>query len=78
MARLLRLSGLYFPLKSHSTLEEISAWFPVRHFITAVFQTFSHPHASAWPGHDLFVIAIWGAVGAFVALRRFSWSPHRA
>ncbi len=75
---LLFLSGLYFPLKSHSTLAEISAWFPVRHFITAVFQTFSHPDASAWSGHDLFVIAIWGAVGALVALRRFSWSPHRA
>jgi ABC-2 type transport system permease protein len=75
---LLFLSGLYFPLKSHSTLAEISAWFPVRHFITAVFQSFSHPGASPWAGHDLLVIAIWGAVGAVVALRRFSWSPRRA
>jgi ABC-2 type transport system ATP-binding protein len=52
--------------------------FPIRHFITAVFQTFSHPGTSAWAGHDLLVIAIWGAAGSAVALRRFRWSPHRA
>jgi ABC-2 type transport system permease protein len=74
---LLFLSGLYFPLKSRSTLAEISTWFPIRHFITAVFQTFSHPGTSAWAWHDLLVIAVWGAVGALVALRRFSWSPRR-
>ena len=75
---LLFLSGLYFPLKAHSTLAQISAWFPVRHFLTAVFQTFIHPGTSAWAWHDMFVVAIWGAIGALVALRRFSWSPHRA
>lgn len=75
---LLFLSGLWFPLKAHSTLADISAWFPIRHFITAVFRTFSHPGASAFAGHDLLVVAIWGAVGAAVALRRFSWAPSRS
>ena len=40
---LLFLSGLWFPLKSGSTLAKISTFFPIRHFITAVFRTFSHP-----------------------------------
>ena len=75
---LLFLSGLWFPLRAHSTLAKISGWFPIRHFITAVFRTFSHPGSSAWAGHDLLVVAIWGAAGALFALRRFKWAPHRA
>jgi len=74
---LLFLSGLWFPLKSGSTLAKISTWFPIRHFITAVFKTFSHPGTSAWAGHDLLIVAIWGAVGAAIALRRFQWAPYR-
>ena len=74
---LLFLSGLWFPLKSGSALAQISAWFPIRHFITAVFKTFNHPGTSAWAGHDLLIVVIWGAVGAAVALRRFRWAPYR-
>ena len=74
---LLFLSGLWFPLKSGSTLAKISAWFPIRHFITAVFKSFSHPGTSAWAGHDLLIVAIWGVVGAVIALRRFQWAPYR-
>ena len=40
---LLFLSGLWFPLKSGSALAKISTFFPIRHFITAVFKTFNHP-----------------------------------
>ncbi|MBV9804392.1 MAG: ABC transporter permease [Solirubrobacterales bacterium] len=74
---LLFLSGLWFPLKSGSTLAKISTFFPIRHFITAVFRTFSHPGASAWAGSDLLIVVIWGAVAAAVALRRFQWAPLR-
>jgi ABC-2 type transport system permease protein len=74
---LLFLSGLWFPLKSGSALAQISAWFPIRHFITAVFKTFNHPGTSAWAGHDLLIVVIWGAVGAVIALRRFRWAPYR-
>lgn len=72
------LSGLWFPLKAHSTLAQISDWFPIRHFLTAVFQTFSHPGTSAWAWHDILVVAIWEAIGGLIALRRFKWAPHRA
>ena len=56
---LLFLSGLWFPLKSGSTLAKISTFFPIRHFITAVFKTFNHPGSSAWSGHDLLIVVIW-------------------
>jgi ABC-2 type transport system permease protein len=74
---LLFLSGLWFPLKSGSALAKISTFFPIRHFITGVFRTFSHPSASAWAGHDVLIVLIWGAVAAVVALRRFQWAPQR-
>lgn len=74
---LLFLSGLWFPLKSGSALAKISTFFPIRHFITAVFRTFSHPGASAWAANDMLIVVIWGAVAAVVALRRFQWAPQR-
>ncbi len=72
---LLFLSGLWFPLKAGSTLARISSWFPIRHFITAVFVPFNS-QASPWAWHDLAIVAIWGAVGCIVAARRFRWAPR--
>jgi len=75
---LLFLSGLWFPLRANSGLAKISDYFPVRHFILAVEAPFEfRPGSSPWPWHDLAVVAIWGVVGAAVALRRFEWSPRR-
>jgi hypothetical protein len=31
--------------------------------------------ASGW--NDLLVVAVWGAFGVFVSLRRWDWSPKR-
>jgi ABC-2 type transport system permease protein len=74
---LLFLSGLWFPLQSGSTLAKISTWFPIRHFIIAVFTPFNAQGGSPWAWHDLAVVAIWGAVGCVVAARRFRWAPRR-
>lgn len=75
---LLFLSGLWYPLAPGSTLARISAWFPMRHMITATFASFDlRPGVSPWAWRDLGVIAIWGAGGAVVALRRFRWAPVR-
>lgn len=75
---LLFLSGLWFPLKPGSGLAQFSAWFPVRHFITAVFAPFDlQKGVSPWAWHDLFVVAVWGVVGCVAAARRFSWAPRR-
>jgi ABC-2 type transport system permease protein len=73
------LSGLWFPLKANSGLAKVSAYFPVRHFLVAVLSPFDRlPGTSPWAWHDLLVVAIWGALSAIVALRRFKWSPRRS
>ena len=73
---LLFLSGLWFPLRADSALAKISSYFPVRHFIVAVFAPFDSPPSSPWAWHDLAVVAVWGAVGCLVAVRRFRWAPR--
>jgi ABC-2 type transport system permease protein len=75
---LLFLSGLWFPAKPGSGLAQFSSYFPVRHFILAVFAPFdTQKGASAWAWHDLLIVAIWGVVGFIVAVRRWKWSPRR-
>jgi ABC-2 type transport system permease protein len=75
---LLFLSGLWFPLKPGSGLAQFSLYFPVRHFIDAVFAPFdTQKGASPWAWHDLLIVGIWGVVGAIVAARRWKWSPRR-
>lgn len=73
---LLFLSGLWFPLSPGSTLAKISGYFPIRHFIVAVFAPFNARAGSPWAWHDLAIIAVWGAVGCLVAARRFRWAPR--
>ena len=75
---LLYLSGLWFPLQSDSALARISAWFPVRHFMTATFAPYDpRPGANAFAWHDLGILALWAVVAVAIAIRRFRWEPHR-
>ncbi len=73
---LVALSGLYFPVKPHSGLADFTGLFPIRHMITALVDSYNGiPGDSVWT--DLAVIAVWGVVGAFLAVRRWQWSPRR-
>jgi ABC-2 type transport system permease protein len=73
---LVALSGLYFPVKAGTGLATFTDYFPIRHLIVASVDTFNGlPGYSPW--RDLLVVAIWGAVGVFVSLRRWDWSPKR-
>jgi ABC-2 type transport system permease protein len=73
---LVALSGLYFPVKAGSGLATFTGFFPIRHLILGLVDTFNGiPGTSPW--NDLLVIAIWGVVGAYVSLRRWDWSPKR-
>jgi ABC-2 type transport system permease protein len=75
---LLFLSGLWFPIKAGSGLAQFSSFFPIRHFILAVFAPFNQEKgASPWAWHDLLVVAIWGVVAAAFAIWRFRWAPYR-
>jgi hypothetical protein len=42
--------------------------------ILATTQTFIGHETSPWAWGDLGVIAIWGVLAAYIALRRFRWS----
>ena len=76
---LLFLSGLWFPLSPNSGLAKFSDYLPVRHMIVAIFDaSVVQKGVSSWPWHDLFVMAIWGAVASIVAARRWSWAPWPA
>jgi ABC-2 type transport system permease protein len=75
---LLFLSGLWYPLQPGSALAKISAWFPVRHLILAVFAPFDAQRGvSPWAWHDLLVVAIWGVAAGIIALKRFRFEPRR-
>jgi ABC-2 type transport system permease protein len=75
---LLFLSGLYFYIPPHSGLSEFASYFPVRHFILAVFSSFNTQRGvSPWDWADLRIVALWGVIGTGVAIRRFRWSPRR-
>jgi ABC-2 type transport system permease protein len=76
---LLFLSGLWFPLRAGSGLAQFSGFFPIRHFIAAVFAPFNlESGASPWAWHDLLVVAVWGVAGAIIAVWRFDWAPRRS
>ncbi len=76
---LLFLSGVFFPLPP-GVLTRIADVFPISHFVQAVFTAFDprlpdgFTHGFAWT--DLGLMALWGVVGAVVAVRRFRWEPR--
>jgi ABC-2 type transport system permease protein len=49
----------------------------VIHLNNALFKAFDPATTgSGIAGKDLLIVAIWGAAGLIIALRRFSWSPQ--
>jgi len=73
------ISGTFFPVDQTSVLAKIASYFPVRHFIVAMYNAFDPAHASSsgWSGNDLLVMLAWGAAGLLIAVRRFRWEPRR-
>ena len=75
---LLAFSGLWFPIPPHSTLSNISGYFPFRQLITGVLASFNVPAgANPWAWSNLEIMATWGAAGLFIAARRWEWAPRR-
>jgi ABC-2 type transport system permease protein len=74
---LLFLSGVFIPLGN-----DAPAWitwtvriFPVKHFADGVQAGFL---GTTFRWSDVLVVAIWGAIGVLIALRRISWEPRTA
>src|SRR5580700_7570285 len=74
------ISGTFFPVAPSNVLAKIAEWFPVRHFIDAMFLAFDpgHQSASGFNGTDLLVMAAWGAGGVILAVLRFRWEPRKS
>jgi ABC-2 type transport system permease protein len=74
------ISGTFFPVPSSSVLAQIAEWFPVRHFINAMFTAFDPGHQSAtgFNGTDLLIMAAWGAGAVILAVLRFRWEPRKS
>ena len=70
---LLFISGTYLPIHSQ-LLNRIAGWLPVRPFNEALTGPFSGHGGVDW--RHLAVLAAWGAIGAFIAIRRFRWNPR--
>jgi ABC-2 type transport system permease protein len=67
------ISGTYLPIHS-ATLNQISGVLPVRPFNEVLIGSFAQHSGLDW--RNLGVLLAWGAVGAFVAIRRFRWDPR--
>ena len=72
------ISGVLVPKDQlSSTLCDIADVFPVSHLDNALFKAFDPATTgSGIAATDLLILAIWGAAGLLIALRRFKWSPQ--
>jgi len=76
---ILFLSGVFFPIQNDTAIAKIADFFPIRHFVDAVFTAFDPrlphgvSHGFAW--RDIGVMLIWLAVGAVASIRHFRWEP---
>ncbi|MDA0183745.1 ABC transporter permease [Solirubrobacter phytolaccae] len=71
------ISGIWFPLDgAPDWLVKVSHFFPLSHIVNAFGSCFvPGTSGSQLHGSDLLAIAIWTAVGLFVAVRRFRFEP---
>lgn len=76
---LLFISDVFIPPdNAPAWLTDVANVFPVRHLSVALqtaFNPFERGAGFQWT--DLAMVAAWGALGAAIALRRFSWEPRR-
>jgi ABC-2 type transport system permease protein len=71
------ISGVFVPASNlPDWLRNIAAVFPVRHLAAALLCAYNpHTHGAGFAGTDLLIVAVWGAAGLAVAIRRFTWNP---
>ena len=71
------ISGIWFPLEgAPHWLTSIAKLFPLQHIVNAFDRCFSPGvTGGGWSPSDLWSMAIWTAIGLFVATRRFRAEP---
>ena len=76
---LLFISGIFIPAEMlPDTLALVADVFPVKNLADALIAAFD-PFAtgSGFEMRELAIVAAWGIVGLFIAVRYFSWEPRR-
>ena len=71
------ISGVFVAVSAlPGWLVDIADVFPVRHLAAALLTAYNpHTRGAGLAGTDLLIVAVWGAAGLVIALRRFSWLP---
>jgi ABC-2 type transport system permease protein len=74
------ISGTFFPVDQTSIVAKIAEYFPVRHFIAAMYSAFdpARLYTDGFAPNDLLIMGAWGVFGLLVAARRFKWEPRPA
>lgn len=74
---LLFISGVFIPSSVlPNWLTDVAGFFPVHRLANALLVAYNpHTTGAGFSWLDLLVIALWGAAGLVIALRRFSWIP---
>jgi ABC-2 type transport system permease protein len=70
------ISGIWYPLdNAPQWVVTIAHFFPLYHIAHAFEYCFTPGSGNGWQPDDLWSIAVWTAIGAFVAVRRFRFEP---
>ena len=71
------ISGVFVPATDiPGWLTDVANVFPVRHLQQALLKAFNpYTTGAGFAWRDLLIIAIWGAAGLVIAVRRFGWAP---
>lgn len=71
------ISNVFIPLEDPPEwLDTVGDLFPLKHFVESFLSPFDPTvDGSAFEWGDLAVVAVWGVVGALVAVRWFRWQP---
>ncbi len=73
------IGGVFFdPATSSAVLSDIARVMPISHFVQGMRGAIRVDGGLGHHGGDLVVLALWGAVGLFFAVRGFSWEQRKA
>lgn len=72
------ISGVFFPVESGPEwLATLAGLFPLRPFVAAFSEQWNPLVDVTFPWVELAVMLAWGAIGAWIAMRRFTWEPGK-
>lgn len=72
------ISGIFFPVEAGPEwLATMAGFLPLRPFVAAFSEQWNPLLDSGFPWVELTVLLGWGVIGAWIAMRRFTWEPGK-